>query len=37
MGGEGDKIILKLAVNSRTEFRNTHWLEKSLTTVEDKP
>ena len=36
-GGEGDKIILKLAVNSRTKFRNTHWLEKSITTVEDKP
>ena len=36
-GGRGDKIILKLAVNSRKKFRNTHWLEKSLTTVDDKP
>ena len=29
--------VLKQAVNHRTKFRNTHWLEKSLTTVEDKP
>ena len=35
--GEGDKIILKLAVNSRTKFRTTRYLEKSLTTVDDKP
>ena len=29
--------IFKLAVNSRTQSRNTHWLEKSVTTVHDKP
>ena len=29
--------VLKLPVNLRTKFRNTHWLEKSLTTLEDKP
>ena len=30
-GGGGGLIakILKLAVNCRTKFRNTHWLEKS--------
>ena len=25
--------VLKLAVSQRTKFRNTYWLEKSLTTV----
>ena len=34
-GGQIAKV-LKLAVNRRTKFRNTHWLEKSLT-VDDKP
>ena len=29
--------VLKKAVNCRKKFRNTHWLEKSLTTVDDKP
>ena len=29
-GGEGlIAKVLKLAVNCRTKFRNTHWLEKS--------
>ena len=38
-GGMGGYIakVLKQAVNCRTKFRNTHWLEKSLTTVDDKP
>ena len=38
-GGRGGKIakVLKQAVNLRTKFRNTHRLEKSLTTVDDKP
>ena len=38
-GGGGGQIakVLELAVNRRTKFRNTHWLEKSLTTVDDKP
>ena len=37
-GGEGGIAkLLKLAVNRRTKFRNTHWLEKSLATVDDKP
>ena len=27
----------KLAVNCRTKLRNTHWPDKSLTIVEDKP
>ena len=35
-GGEITKI-LKLAVYRRTKFRNTQWLVKSLTTVDDKP
>ena len=30
--------VFKLVVNGRTKFRNnTHWLEKSVTTVHDKP
>ena len=29
--------VLKLAVNRRTKFKNTHWLEKSLTAVDNKP
>ena len=38
-GGGGWLIakVLKLAVSCKTKFRNTHWLEKSLTTVDDKP
>ena len=36
-GRRGNKIILKLAVKSRAKFRNIHWLEKSLTTVDNKP
>ena len=38
-GGGGGLIakVLKLAVSRKTKFRNTHWLEKSLTTVDDKP
>ena len=37
-GGEGDKLsVLKQAVYRRTKFRNTHRLEKSLTTLDDKP
>ena len=37
-GGGGGLIakVHKLAVR-RTKFRNTHWLEKSLTTMDDKP
>ena len=34
-GGEIAKVH-KLAVR-RTKFRNRHWLEKSLTTMDDKP
>ena len=33
VGGGYIAKVLKLAVN----HRNTHWLEKSLTTVDDKP
>ena len=29
--------VVKLAVNRRTKFRNTHWSDKSLTIVHDKP
>ena len=42
-GGEGSFVNLpklsnfKLAVNCRTKLRNTHWPDKSLTIVEDKP
>ena len=38
-GAGGDKFakVAKLAVKRRTKFRNTHWLEKSLKTVDDKP
>ena len=44
-GGGGGRVIcklpklsnFKLAVNCRTNFRNTHWPDKSLTIVEDKP
>ena len=32
----GGAKVLKLAVNRRTKFRNTHWRDKSLTIVEDK-
>ena len=37
-GGVGGGIVkvLKLAV-PKTMFRNTHWLEKSLTTMDYKP
>ena len=39
LGGGGGLFakVLKLAVNRRTKFRNIHWLEKSCTTVDDKP
>ena len=37
MGGRGKFAkVFKLAVKRRTKFRNTHCLEKSLTTVDDK-
>ena len=44
-GGGGGRVIcklpklsnFKLAVNCRTKLRNTHWPDKSLTIVEDKP
>ena len=29
--------VPKLAVNGGTNLRNTHWLEESLTTMDDKP
>ena len=36
-GGRGEIVkVLKLAV-PKTMFRNTHWLEKSLTTMDYKP
>ena len=41
-GGGGGSFVngrccQKIAVNQRTKFRNTHWSDKSLTIVEDKP
>ena len=36
-GGGVPMLSKKLAVNRRTKFRNTHWSDKSLTNVEDKP
>ena len=37
-GGGGLFVeVLKLAVNRRTKFRNTHWLDNNLRTVDDKP
>ena len=36
-GGGYIAKVLKLTVNRRTKFMNTHWLEKSLTTVDNKP
>ena len=39
-GEEGDKMPKfsnYVAVNRRTKFRITHWLEKRVTTLHDKP
>ena len=39
-GGGGSFVncqVLKLAANHRYKFRYTHWPDKSLTIVEDKP
>ena len=30
-------FIFFLGGGGRTKFRNTHWLEKNLTTVDDEP
>ena len=36
-GGGSADVVKKTSCNRRTKFRNTHWSDKSLTNVEDKP